>query len=310
MSTSKSQTPLVAPALRSLTRSKPALAFSALIAASATLGACSTSLPSSVGHAPVLSVAAGTFPIAQAVGLIGGAKVKVINVVPAGDDPLTYKLTSSRRATLRDASLLVSPGEGLVPAVSSVAGGSSQSSLLVAPALGSSDPYFWLDPTLMNESVSLIAKAMEKADPAAAPLFVQNAISLSAEVSSLDGDFARTLSACPGKVLVSADDAFSSMAAQYGFVAKAAGPDPNRPQIDALVRAVRESNPGAVVTEPWVSNAGARAVATVAHVTLHSIDTLVGPPPGGWPKGATYFALMEQDLGTLSSALGCNNSEQ
>jgi ABC-type Zn uptake system ZnuABC Zn-binding protein ZnuA len=100
------------------------------------------------------------------------------------------------------------------------------------------------------------------------------------------------------------------MASQYGFQAKAVGPDPNRQQIDTLVQAVRQSGSAAVVTEPWVSNAGVRAVAVVAHVKLHSLDTLVDPPQGGWPKGATYFALMEQDLGTLSSALGCNNNEQ
>lgn len=277
--------------------------------ASIALPACTTSLGSSVATAPVLAVTTGAFPIAQAVTLIGGSKVTVDNVVPAGDDPLTYQPTTSQRAQMAGAGLLIAVGDGLVPATDSFQGPPVHS-LTLTKALGTTDPYFWLDPALMNKAVGLIAKAMASADPKAAPLFEQNATSLSAEVSSLDGDFTRILSACPGKVLVGANDAFDSMAGQYGFQALAAGPDPNRQQIAALVRAVRQSGSGAVVTEPWVPNAGVRAVAVVAHVTLHSLDTLVDPPQTGWPSGATYFALMEQDLGTLSSALGCNNNEQ
>jgi len=277
--------------------------------ACALLSACTTSLGPSVKAAPVLNVVTAAYPIAETVSLIGGSKVSVNDVVPPGDDPLTYKPGASQRSAIDNAGLLIAVGGGFLPATdtSPVAQGRS---LTMLAALDTSDPYFWLDPALMNKAVTAIAKSMEAADPQAAPLFKENSVSLGAEVSSLDSDFTRILSACPGKLLIGPDQAFSSMATEYGLQFKVVSPDPDRSQIDALAAAAHESAPAAIYSEPWVTNAGVSAVATVAHVTLHSLDTLVDPPPGGWPSGATYFALMEQDLGTLSSALGCNNNEQ
>ncbi|MGC8511593.1 MAG: metal ABC transporter substrate-binding protein [Acidimicrobiales bacterium] len=275
----------------------------------ALLSACTTSLGPTVKAAPVLSVATGAYPIAEAVTLIGGSKVSVDDVVPPGDDPLTYKAGPSQREEIDRAGLLIAVGGDFLPATDTSPTVQGKS-LTMLTALGTSDPYFWLDPALMNKAVTVIAKAMDAADPQAAPLFNENSVSLSAEVSSLDSDFTRILSACPGKLLVGPDTAFSSMATEYGLQSQVVAPDPDRGQIDALVNAVHDSGPAAIYSEPWVTDAGVSAIATVAHVTLHSLDTIVDPPPGGWPSGATYFALMEQDLGTLSSALGCNNNEQ
>ncbi len=281
----------------------------AVSTASTLLCSCTTSLGPSVTAAPVLKVVTGAYPIAEAVSLIGGSKVSVDDVVPAGDDPLTYKPGPSQRDAIEAAGLLIAVGGGFIPATDTSPAGQGPS-LTMLSALGTSDPYFWLDPALMNKAVTAIAKAMDGADPRAAPLFNENSVSLSAEVSSLDGDFTRVLSACPGKLLIGPDQAFSSMATEFGLQAKVVSPDPDQAQIEALVSAVHQSGPAAIYSEPWVTDAGVVAVATVAHVRLHSLDTIVDPPPGGWPAGATYFALMEQDLGTLSSALGCNNNEQ
>lgn len=278
-------------------------------AAAALLSACTASLGPSVSSAPVLNVVTGAYPIAEAVSLLGGSKVSVNDVVPPGDDPLTYRPGPSQRSAIDRAGLLIAVGGGLVPATDTSPATRGRP-LVMLTALGASDPYFWLDPALMNKAVTVIAKAMDAADPQAAPLFNENAVSLGAEVSSLDSDFTRILSACPGKLLVGPDRAFSAMGTEYGLRSLVVPPDPNRAQIDALANAARQSAPAAIYSEPWVTDAGVSAVATVAHVKLHSLDTLVGPPPGGWPSGATYFALMEQDLGTLSSALGCNNNEQ
>ncbi len=63
-----------------------------------------------------------------------------------------------------------------------------------------------------------------------------------------------------------------------------------------------------VFSEPWQPDGVVDAVATAAHVKVRLLDTLAGPPPGGWPRQADYINLMESDLGALSSALGCPNT--
>lgn len=276
-----------------------------------TLAACSHPLPSSVAGAPVLDVTTGLYPLGEAVQLIGQNKARVTDVVPDGSNPFTYALTASQTEAVHHSGLAVEVGGGFQPPFERAAAG-ARATVAVRPAVGGNggagDPYVWLDPAGMGRAVTTIAAAMERADPDAAPLFRRNATSLQAEISSLGIDYSSTLSACPGTVLVTPDDAFNSMAAAYGRRTVVVGPAPSSAQVAAAARTVQQVTSTPVVTEPWVNDDGVAAVAAAAHVKLRTLDTLAAFPAGGWPSGADYFSLMEQNLGTLSSLLGCGPS--
>lgn len=257
----------------------------------------------------MLSVVTGLYPLARAVTSIGGSKVAVEDVVPDGSNPFTYTPTASQADALRSAGLVVQVGGGFQPGVEAAAAG-AHSILSLHSALGTADGYVWLDPATMEKAVTSIASAMAAADPLAGPLFRQNATSFNDEIASTGMDFSSTFSACPGTVLVTPDNAFSAMAAEYGLVDHVVAAGETEPRIEALARSLRDmTDPSGMISEPWVDDAGVTAAAAAAGVEVHHIDTLAGVPAGGWPSGGSYITLMDQNLNTFTDALGCNSSD-
>ncbi|MGH9115745.1 MAG: metal ABC transporter substrate-binding protein, partial [Acidimicrobiales bacterium] len=257
-------------------------------------------------RAPVLDVVTGVYPIAQAAKQIGQTKVKVTDVVPPGADPLTYRLPPRATATVKAAGLVVLAGGGLQPSLRAAAD-QAHHVLTVDDALHSRDAYFWLDPTEMNKAVAAIASAMERANPPAAGLYRNGAQGFSEAVASTGIDYENTLSACPRRTVVTASGEFGPMSRSYDLHNLVVGtsPNPNPDDVGRAAAAVQAAGATTVFTEPWVSDATARAVAGAARVHLGTLDTLLGPPPGGWPSVANYVRLMEANLGALSAALGC-----
>lgn len=243
------------------------------------------------------------YPLAQAAEQIGRDKAAVTDVVPTGANPLQYQLSAGQVAAVRSAGLAVGVGGGFQPSFAAAAEGARSVLLLPPPAGG--DPYLWLDPASMGRAVSVLVMAMAKADPPAAALFRRNASSLQAQISSLGIDYSSILTACPYNVLITPDRAFTTMAKSYGLQSVVVGAGSPPSTVSTATATVTAGHARAVASEPWVDDSGVRAVATAAHVALRPLDTLVGAPGGGWPPGANYFALMEQDLAGLSAILAC-----
>lgn len=289
-------------------RSVPAAATAAVLGA-AVLCSCSDSLPSSVTDAPVLSVATGLWPVAQVVSLIGGDKVAVDDVVPAGTDPLTYDPTAAQTDVLRSAGLVIEVGGGFQPALEQAAS-AAHSVTRLAGALGAADPYVWLDPTTMTRAIGVITSAMGAVDPQAAALFKRNAGGVSAQLQSVGIDFSSTFGACPGDSLVLPDRAFTAMAADYQLHDAVVGPNPSASTVSRVLASLPSNSTPAGISEPWVDDSGVSAVASGGGFKVHQVDTLVAAPQGVAAAADNYFSQMEQVLGDLSSALGCSSQEQ
>jgi zinc transport system substrate-binding protein len=281
-----------------------------LVGVAALLAAgCTSALPSSVADAPVLSVVTGLWPLAQAAQALGGDKVAVDDLVPPGSNPLTFRPDASAQRIIQSAGLVLEAGDGLQPGFEAAAQGAPKV-LAVAHQLGAGSPYVWLDPATMERAVGAVTDAMAAADPQAAALFRRNATGLTAEVESVRIDYSSTLSTCPGNTMVTPDRAFSDMAAAYSLTNLIIGPQPSASTVSDAKSRIEAGSSVAVVTQPWVDNRGVQQVAAVTASKLTDLDTLAGTPlnpPGGQNP---YTQAMEQNLGRLSSALGCNNNEQ
>lgn len=269
---------------------------------------CSSALPSSAKNAPVLSVVTGLWPLGQAASAIGGDKVAVDDLVPAGADPLTYRPGASAERIIQSAGLVLDAGDGLQPGFEQAATGAHQ--VAVARQIGTADPYVWLDPATMEKAVTAMASAMASADPAAAPLFRRNASGFNAEIESVRIDYSSTLSTCPGNTMVTPDQAFSAVAGEFSLTDLVVAAHASPRVVSTAVDRVQAGSSVALVTEPWVDDSGVQQVASATDGKLTQLDTLAGAPakvPGG---NDPYTQLLEKNLGDLSGALGCNNDEQ
>lgn len=254
---------------------------------------------------PPLVVATGLYPLAQAVVQIGQGRARADDVVPVGADPLTYIPDPAARSELSQAALTLLGPTGFQPELDSSAAGSVRPVVHVAPASGGT--YFWLDPAAMRQAVAKIASAMESADPRDAGTFRSGAVAFEDTLDSTDIDYQSTLSSCPRRDVFVPDSAFAQTARRYGLeLHLVAGVDqPQSSVVRSAAAAIQATGATAVFVETWTTARATRAAAAAAGVRVLTLDTLVGPPPGGWPRQATYINLLESNLGALSSALGC-----
>ena len=290
----------------------PRLVVAALaaLAVAATTAGCSSSLPSSVAAAPVESVVTGLWPLAVAAQAIGGDKVAVDDVVPAGDNPFTYPLDPARQRTVEAAGLAVEIGRGFQPAFEEAARHAPRT-LALEQVLRPASPYVWLSPTMMERAVSAIADAMTSADPPAGPLFERNAAGFRAEIESLRIDYSSTLSVCPGTAVVAPDRALADLAGDLGLTETVVAASASAASVSGAARVLESANATALIRQPWVDDSGVERVGAAAGIRPTEFDTLAGVPAGPVTgSGDPYTQLMENDLNVLSRALGCNNNEQ
>ena len=284
---------------------KPFRAVLAALTVTVWAAGCTTSVPRNAVGAPVLSVATGLWPLAQAAREIGGEKVAVDDVVPAGTNPLTFDPGTPGTRTLQSAGLVLLAGGGLQPGVARASQGARRV-VDLASQLGAANPFVWLEPETMGRAVQTIEEAMAAANPAAARLYERNAEGLRAEIASLGIDYSSTLSSCRASTMITPDGAFATMAARYGLTDIVAPPGVDASASTPLATKTR----GAGFTEPWVDDAGVEAVAAATGTKTHPVDTLVGAAPGGTSAPGPYLDRMEQVLAVLSGALGCTSVEQ
>jgi zinc transport system substrate-binding protein len=164
-----------------------------------------------------------------------------------------------------------------------------------------------MDPNLMRRATSIIASALQQADPGRASAYRDAARAFSDEVASTGIDYESTLSVCPRRYILTADGAFTGMARAYSLTDLVAGtsPHPSVPTVASAAQAARSAGVTTAFSEPFVPDNTIRAVASSAHLKIRTLDPLTGPPAAGWPRGADYFRLMEANLGALNAALGC-----
>jgi zinc transport system substrate-binding protein len=245
------------------------------------------------------------YPLAQAIQQIGQNKVAVTDVVPPGQDPLTYRLDTAQVAEVRSAAVVIEVGGGFQPSLEAAAA-KARRAVALDTALATTDRYVWLDPDLMRSAVAAISAALQQANPAAAAVYRNEAEAFSAAVASTGIDYQSTLSVCPRQTIVTADGAFLGLAHRYGLRDVVVGTYPRGPRVvAATVARVQAAGATTVFSEPYADDRVAHAVADAANLKVKTLDTLTGPPAGGWPRQANYISLMEANLGALSSALGC-----
>lgn len=268
---------------------------------------CGDSTPRAATNPASFEIVTSSYPLAQAAAFIAGGKARVTDLVPAGSNPFAFEPDPVQVSEVQRAGLFVFTGASVQPGFAPAA--------TVAPhqvdvSSAISEPYFWLDPPAMRAAVHIIETAMENADPANAATFRSGARDLEVELDSTGIDYQSTLSTCPRRTIFAADNAFADLAKRYDLTYHTLGAASSQGSgsLAAESAAVRSSGATAIFAESWVGDSRVNLVAQSAGAKVRTLDTLLAPPPGGWPRQATYVTLLESNLGHLSDALGCASS--
>jgi zinc transport system substrate-binding protein len=309
--------------MRSTPRTVAALAV-ALAVTGSILGACGggqgePAASSTEGRR--LQVVTSFYPLQFALERVGGNRIDVANLVPAGTEPHDLELTPRDLAELDGADLVVYLA-GFAPAVDDAAGqlGSAQVFDVTPVAeldltlddaedgAADVDPHFWLDPLRLAAVGDEVARRLADLEPDGATTFAANAGALRAELEALDAEFEAGLAGCERRDLVTSHRAFGYLARRYGLrqvgvVGVAAEEEPTPADLAGIVDFVERNDVQTIYSEPLASAAVAETVAAETGARTAVLDPLEGLSDTS--RGADYPAIMRANLVTLREGQAC-----
>lgn len=282
-----------------------------------------------------ISVVASFYPVYDFASKIGGDKVTVKNLVPAGSEPHDWEPAPSDITSLEHADVFVYSGAGMESWVTKVLGTLDNKNLVVAEASkgltlrkwnadqngGDAkdsdqdehegtiyDPHVWLAPLNAKQEMKNIETALIKADPKDKSYFEDNYKTWSAKCDQLDQEYRDTLSPLPNKAIVVSHEAFGYLCDAYGLkqmgisgISPDVEPDPARmAEIQDFVKA---NHVKVIFSEDLVSPKVAESIAKATGAKMELLNPLEGLTDEELAAGDDYFSVMRQNLATLKSAL-------
>jgi len=250
-------------------------------------------------------VVAGFYPLAYAAEQVGGSRVDVKNLTPAGAEPHDLELTPSAVRKIHDADLVLLLGHGFQPQVEAAARDATGRvlTLLDTPGLRrrDDDPHVWLDPTRYALLVRVVGRALHGRPGAGR---------LEQRLRALDRMYTSDLSDCSRREIVTSHAAFGYLAERYGLeqisiegLSPEAEPSPRElARVAAIVRARHVTT---VYFETLVSPKLAATLARETGTKTAVLDPLEGLTPKAIEAGANYFSVMRANLRNLRRGLGC-----
>lgn len=284
----------------------------------------------SVAHAAPLKVAATIFPLTDMVRQIGGERVAVTTIIPAGASEHTYEPTSSQMRQVAGAVLYVKVGAGMddwterlikaarkPPLTVSVTSGVRLLRTAEQELLGhgeeeehhhpGDDPHIWLDPILARDTlVPRLTDALVKLSPVDASYFRGNAKQFQQELTRLDQEMRRGVAGLKKREFIALHSAWAYMAKRYGLRQVAAvetfpGKEPSARYLVELVKMARKNGVSTIFAEPQLSNKAAQVIAREIKGTVLLLDPIGGENIAG---RNSYMALMRYNLSQIVRGMG------
>lgn len=280
------------------------------------LAACgsATASASPVGG---LQVVTTTTVFADIVRNVGGDRVTVTSIIPAGVGPEDYEPKPDDARLVAGARLIVKNGVGLDDFLDRLLGANGEDATVLTlgdgidtiSVNGEANPHFWLDPTLVRDHyLPAIVTKLSALDPAGAPTFEANAASYAKQLDTLDATLKAQVETIPvaDRKLVTFHDAFPYFARHFGFelvgvILANVGQEPTASDLAALVAAVKATGVKAVFSEAQFSSKLSQTLAEeagISRVVTTLYNDALGPAPAD-----TYLGMMTWNVDQIVSAL-------
>jgi zinc transport system substrate-binding protein len=264
------------------------------------------------------------YPVAYAAQRVGGSRVQVTNLTPAGAEPHDLELTPKQFDEILDADVVLDMGHRFQPAVEDAAKERDDTTVTLLDRLpidagnkkvaeddpSALDPHVWLDPVLMQGIVRQVETALTKADPKGRATYARKADAFVEQLRALDDRYRNALADCDIHVIVTAHEAFGYLAKRYhlqqeGVAGLSPDAEPDAKRLGQLTDLVKRDHIKVVFTETLASPRIADTLAREAGVTTDVLDPLEGLSDSEIAQGANYVTVMNSNLAKLGRALEC-----
>lgn len=283
--------------------------------------------PHAVQASDSLPVVTSNTVIGDFVRQVGGDRVDVRALAPAGTDPHTFQPTPESMKALAKARVAFFNGSGLEEWWDKLVRSAGPRDLLVVelskglatiavPGQAHAghghgegrDPHVWLDPKLTKTYVERIRGALARADAANGPRYADAATAYQRALDDLDAWIRAQVETIPPprRKLVTFHNAFQYFAARYGlsvtgFIAASPGKEPSARAMAELARRIKDERVPAVFAEADFDPKMLKALARDAGVTV--VTTLYDGSLSNGPPADSYVHMMRHNVNEMVRAL-------
>ncbi|HOJ09082.1 MAG TPA: metal ABC transporter substrate-binding protein [Clostridiales bacterium] len=287
-----------------------------------------------------ISVTASFYVVYDFAGKIGGDKVTVKNLLPAGSDPHGWEPSPKDIISIEKADVFVYNGAGMEGWVDKVLESISNKNLIIVEAAKDIelrkanhehesehghdekdgekqadqekkhiyDPHVWLDPAMAKIQMRAIADALVKVDPDNKDYYEKNFEKYSRELEKLDSEFREAASGFKKKDIVVSHEAFGYLAAAYGLNQVAisgldAEAEPTAARMVDVANFTKDNNVSVIFFDKLVNPKVANAIAQSAGAKVEVLNPIASLSEKELKEGKDYFSAMRENLEALKRAL-------
>lgn len=257
-----------------------------------------------------LHVVATVYPLEFVASSIGGARLDVTALTPAGAEPHDLELSPDQVGDLLEADLVLYVGGSFQPAVEDVLGEVRESLdvlSLVDPLSveGVADPHVWLDPVRMTTVAEGVQEELARLDAQGSDRYADGSNELAEQLTRLDASFREALDGCERDTMFVSHAAFGYLTDRYdlnqvGIAGRDPEAEPSPRHVQEVAESARDAGATTIFAERLVSDRIAQTVAGEIDAQVETLDPLEGAPPRG-----NYFTAMEDNRDALVRGLGC-----
>jgi len=292
------------------------------------LFAVSKSKPVPKAESGKIIVSTSFYPLAEFAKRIGGDRVEVVNITPAGVEAHDYEPTPRDIVAIRASKVFLYQGAGFDPWAERVAQDLTGTDIkvlnitdqfdlksVVSDGTPAKDPHIWLDPILAQKEVMIIRDAMINVLPAQANVFNKNADTFIVALTQLDEAIRSGLSNCLLKDIIVSHQAFSYFSSRYGINETAISgispeEEPSGKRLGEVAQLAKERKIKTIFFETLASPKLAETIAKEAGLNTSVLNPLEGLTPEEISSGKDYLSVMINNLHNLEEALQCQTQNQ
>lgn len=282
-----------------------------------------------------IQIVASFYPLYEFAQQVGGDRVSVRSITPAGAEPHDYESSPQEIAQAMNADVFIYNGANFEPWVTKLLPEFKQTTIAasqnipllpaqaethtdhddhddgeVDSSTNMTDPHFWIDPVYAQQIVDTIVDGLVKADPAGAAYYHQRGDTYKQALAKVADGYQKGLATCQRRTVITSHQAFSYVAKRYNLeVHPIAGISPsNEPSSAALaqiVELVRSTGVTTIFFETGVSSRLADTIAKETGATTAVFDPIEGITDEDRQKGKNYITIQQENIRQLQRALAC-----
>lgn len=270
------------------------------------------------------------YPLYDFAKKVGGDKVEVTNLVPAGTEPHDWEISTSDIVNLEKADMLIYNGAGIENWTDKVidtlenkdivyvktsegldihkAGEKANSNKDDGHSHGSFDPHTWLSIKNAKKEMKNIKDALIEHDSENTKYYEKNYEKYAKKLDELDKKYSDTLGPIKNKTIIVAHEAFGYLCSDYninqeGIEGLTPDSEPDPARMREIIKFAKENNVKTIFFEELVSPKVAETIAKEINAKTEVLNPLEGLSEEQINNGEDYFSVMEKNLEALYESM-------